>query len=458
MREARGSNPLASILFLRSLASVLLYVSAKTGPMASDNIKVFLRIKPASEKSKEIRISGETVEARRQVFVFDKVFVHASQHEVYTHIANDFIVGCMQGYNCVVFAYGQTGSGKTYTIQGSSVDKGLVPRTLGFLHSAGACIKITFLEIYNEQLFDLLSPENTVAMREDPFKGVYVENLTEVEPSSYEESMCLYSNAICIRKTSATTMNNESSRSHSILTIHVQSRNDPLEKQARIVFVDLAGSERLDTLDPTRKAETSTINRSLLCLGEVIKKLGRNEEHVNYRDSKLTFFLREALAGNSRLAVIGTVNPGPDYVAETINTLKFVSRVKLIKSSPAQNTDMHGDMEDLREKIKALDAENQRLKMQNYLRQNREDTAGDKHRCGEMAHRVLAREMCKAFRSAKAAFHSLREAVLLLDDQRFSRNTRMLQEISRKQDIIIRMERENIERLGTTIHESRDAL
>lgn len=420
--------------------------------MVNDNIKVFLRIKPASEKSREIRICSETVEARKKIFVFDKVFERASQHEVYTHIANNFIVGCMQGYNCVIFAYGQTGSGKTYTIQGSSADKGLVPRTLGFLHSDDACIKITFLEIYNEQLFDLFSPENPVAMREDPFKGVYVENLTEVEPKSYEESMCLYSNAISIRKTSTTMMNNESSRSHSILTIHVQSKNDPLSKQARIVFVDLAGSERLDTLDPTRKAETSTINRSLLCLGEVIKKLGRNEEHVNYRDSKLTFFLREALAGNSRLAVIGTVNPGPGYDAETINTLKFVSRVKLIKSSPAQNSDMHGDMEDLREKIKALDAENQRLKMQNYLRQNTEDMPGDAKYCSEIAHRVLAREMCKIFRSTRATFYSLKEVLLSLNDQTFSRNTKMLQEISRKQDMIIQMERKNIERLGETIH------
>eukprot|EP00866_Antonospora_locustae_P000608 jgi/Antlo1/608/1613 len=420
--------------------------------MVNDNIKVFLRIKPAIEKSKDIRICGETVEVRKRPFAFDKVFEHASQQEVYTHIANDFIVGCMQGYNCVVFAYGQTGSGKTYTIQGSNVDKGLVPRTLGFLHSAGACIKITFLEIYNEQLFDLFRPENPVAMREDPFKGVYVENLTEVEPKSYEESMCFYSNAICIRKTSTTMMNNESSRSHSILTIHVQSKNDPLDKQARIVFVDLAGSERLDTLDPTRKAETSTINRSLLCLGEVIKKLGKNEEHVNYRDSKLTFFLREALAGNSRLAVIGTVNPGPDYVAETINTLKFVSRVKLIKSSPVQNTDMHGDIEDLRKKIRILDAENQRLKMQNYLRQNIEEASGDKKFCSKIANQVLAREMCEAFGSTKAAFCSLKEAMLSLNDQRFSQSVKMLQEISRKQDEIIQMERMNIEKLENTIH------
>lgn len=421
--------------------------------MENDNIKVFLRIKPTSEKSKEIRICSEAIEARRRVFAFDKIFERASQHEVYTHIANDFIVGCMQGYNCVVFAYGQTGSGKTYTIQGSSVEQGLVPRTLGFLHSAGTCIRITFLEIYNEQLFDLFSPENPVVMREDPFRGVYVENLTEVEPRSYEESMCFYNNAIGLRKTSMTMMNNESSRSHSILTIHIQSKGDPLEKQARIIFVDLAGSERLDTLDPARKAETSTINRSLLCLGEVIKKLGRSEEHVNYRDSKLTFFLREALAGSSRLAVIGTINPGPGYITETINTLKFVSRAKLIKSSPALNSDMHGDMEDLREKIKALDAENQRLKMQNFLRQNME-TASEGGKCrNDIAHRALFREIGEVFRKTKTAFGSLKEAVLLLSDERFSKKAEILLEISRKQDIIIQMEQENIGRLGKTIHE-----
>ncbi|KAL0266021.1 UNVERIFIED_CONTAM: hypothetical protein PYX00_011738 [Menopon gallinae] len=415
--------------------------------MENENIKVFLRIKPTSERSKEIRICGDAVEARKRVFAFDRVFERATQQEVYTHIAKDFIVGCMQGYNCVVFAYGQTGSGKTYTIQGSSTEQGLVPRTLGFLHNAGACIRFTFLEIYNEQLFDLFSPEKPVAMREDPFKGVYVENLTEVVPQSYEESMRFYGSALCVRKTSATMMNNESSRSHSILTIHVRSKSGPLEKQARIIFVDLAGSERLDTLDPTRKAETSTINRSLLCLGEVIKKLGRGEDHVNYRDSKLTFFLREALAGNSRMAVIGTVNPGPDYITETINTLKFVSRVKLIKSSPVLNSDMRGDAEELREKIRALDAENQRLRMQNYLRQRPEAGRLGEKGCSDIAHRALAGKMGDAFRKAKAAFHSLRETALSLNDERFNRSTKVLEEISRKQDIIIQMEKENIDKL-----------
>lgn len=415
--------------------------------MEGDDIKVFLKIKPTGTRIEDVKISEKSIEIQKKTFTFDRVFASSSQQEIYTHIANESIVGCMQGYNCIVFAYGQTGSGKTYTIQGTSLDQGLVPRTLGFLHNSGVCVKISFLEIYNEQLFDLFNLENAIALREDPFRGVYVENLTEITTTTYEESMSNYSRAISLRKTSATVMNNESSRSHSIFMVHIDEKGS-LRKQSMIIFVDLAGSERLSTSDLVRKTETSNINRSLLCLGEVIKKLSKNKEHISYRDSKLTFLLRDSLAGNARLAVIGTVNLAQSYVNETMSTLKFMSRVKQIKSNPILNSDMHGDIEDLKNKIKSLDAENQRLKMQSYLSDGKGAVKKDKKGVDGVVYKMFLAQATERLARVKEMFGDLRECAKRAMTTGFDAKIVLLREISRKQDAILDSERERLQALS----------
>lgn len=325
------------------------------------NILTYLRIKEANPKPVFTR---NHINVQNKMFRADTILYGPNQNEVFQHISKSILAKCIQGYNCSVFAYGQTGSGKTYTIQGTESNPGLVQRSLSFLHNNYDELRLSFIEVYNENMQDLYNPETSISIREDPIDGVTVDNLSVFTSRSLLESLEFYQKGISNRKTAATYMNENSSRSHSIFTIQLETKARGIAKKSKLCFVDLAGSERIGDNENERVRETCNINTSLLCLGKIVHKLSSNDRwHISYRDSKLTFLLKESLGGNSKLAIIGTVSM--DYPSDTINTLNFLNRSKMISNSPSINYDTSkSTMEELVENLRALDEENEQLKVE----------------------------------------------------------------------------------------------
>lgn len=329
----------------------------------SDNVKTYLRIRPHS-LSTQFTLDKNSININGSTYSFDKIFKNATQQEVFEELYEDLLVSSLQGYNCTIFAYGQTGSGKTYTIQGNEQNVGLVQRSLGFLHkNSDLNISLSFIEVYNEVMMDLFEPKNALNIREDPFVGITVDNLSILESDSYEKSIDFYNRGIKTRRTSSTAMNKESSRSHSIFTIHISSNKNLIIKSSKLCFVDLAGSERLKDLEAeeVKVKETANINTSLLHLGKTIQKLSSEEAgHIGYRDSKLTFLLKNSLSGNCKLMIIGNVTL--EYQSDSINTMQFLKRAKLVKNLAVANSDVSGNIEELKNQVRLLDMENQALK------------------------------------------------------------------------------------------------
>ncbi|CAN0335356.1 unnamed protein product [Lampetra planeri] len=367
-----------------------------------DAIRVCVRVRPPTEgiavnegESMEhgmcvTVVSPDTVRVlsrpEPRIFTFDYVAsISATQEEIFSVVAKNIIESCMNGYNGTIFAYGQTGSGKTFTMLGAmdQVDifnhnlRGVIPRSLEFIFSlisrekqmAGDAkeflCKCSFLEIYNEQVFDLLDPASTsLFIRENIQKGVFVEGVMEMSLSSAAEAYQVLSLGWRNRRVASTSMNRESSRSHAVFTLTIQSkekRNGMVNiRSSQLNLVDLAGSERQrDTQsDGMRLKEAGSINRSLSSLGNVINALAEmahgKGRFVPYRDSKLTFLLRDSLGGNAKTAVIVNVHPGGRYFGETLSTLQFARRTKLIKNKAVVNEDTRGDLSQLQAEIKRL--------------------------------------------------------------------------------------------------------
>ncbi|XP_074911659.1 kinesin-like protein KIF15 isoform X2 [Buteo buteo] len=290
----------------------------------------------------------------------------------------------MNGYNGTIFAYGQTGSGKTFTMMGPSDSdnfthslRGVIPRSFEYLfflierekEKAGSgksfLCKCSFIEIYNEQIFDLLDSASAgLFLREHIKKGVFVDGAVEQVLSSAAEAYQVLTMGWRNRRVASTSMNRESSRSHAVFTITVES----MEKNKEIVnirssllnLVDLAGSERQkDThTEGLRLKEAGNINRSLSCLGQVITALvdvgNGKQRHICYRDSKLTFLLRDSLGGNAKTCIIANVHPGSRCFGETLSTLNFAQRAKLIKNKAVVNEDTQGNVSQLQAEVKKL--------------------------------------------------------------------------------------------------------
>ncbi|XP_029864797.1 kinesin-like protein KIF15 isoform X2 [Aquila chrysaetos chrysaetos] len=290
----------------------------------------------------------------------------------------------MNGYNGTIFAYGQTGSGKTFTMMGPSDSdnfthslRGVIPRSFEYLfflierekEKAGSgksfLCKCSFIEIYNEQIFDLLDSASAgLFLREHIKKGVFVDGAVEQVLSSAAEAYQVLTMGWRNRRVASTSMNRESSRSHAVFTITVES----MEKNREIVnirssllnLVDLAGSERQkDThTEGLRLKEAGNINRSLSCLGQVITALvdvgNGKQRHICYRDSKLTFLLRDSLGGNAKTCIIANVHPGSRCFGETLSTLNFAQRAKLIKNKAVVNEDTQGNVSQLQAEVKKL--------------------------------------------------------------------------------------------------------
>ncbi|XP_036923246.1 kinesin-like protein KIF18B isoform X1 [Sturnira hondurensis] len=298
---------------------------------------------------------GPKKKGKDLTFVFDRVFGEtATQQDVFQHTTRSVLDSFLRGYNCSVFAYGATGAGKTHTMLGREGDPGIMYlTTMELYRRLEACqekqfeVLISYQEVYNEQIHDLLEPKGPLAIREDPDKGVLVQGLSFHQPTSAEQLLEMLTRGNRNRTQHPTDANATSSRSHAIFQIFVkqQDRVPGLTQALRVAkmsLIDLAGSERASSTHAKgeRLREGANINRSLLALINVLNALadakGR-KSHVPYRDSKLTRLLKDSIGGNCRTVMIAAVSPSGLTYEDTYNTLKYADRAKEIKLSLKSN-------------------------------------------------------------------------------------------------------------------------
>ncbi|KAM4812115.1 kinesin-like protein KIF19 [Urocitellus parryii] len=296
--------------------------------------------------------------SRERTFIFDTVFdQQASQEDVYCATIQHLVEGVISGYNATVFAYGPSGAGKTHTMLGMDAEPGIYLQTLTDLFQAiektrdnmDYSVSISYLEIYNEVIQDLLNPSSGfLDLREDSKGSIQIAGITEVSTSNAQEIMQLLTRGNRQRTQEPTATNKTSSRSHAVLqvTVHQQSRSTDLAEEARLgrlFMVDLAGSERACQTQNRgkRMKEGAHINRSLLALGNCINALsekgGSRAQYVNFRDSKLTRLLKDALGGNSRTVMIAHISPASTSFEESRTTLLYAYRAKNIKTRVKRN-------------------------------------------------------------------------------------------------------------------------
>eukprot|EP00759_Apiculatamorpha_spiralis_P004232 PhF_6_TR12567/c0_g1_i1/m.19706 len=300
---------------------------------------------------------------------------YASQTMVYEKLGTKILENSLQGYNSCLFAYGQTGSGKTYSMMGIPSDSGIIPRLCKALYleiekmkeSHTFTVECEYLEIYNENVRDLLNPSSSVnseplKVRQHPKLGVFVEGLTKIMVHSEAEIMKLIDEGAHVRTVAATNMNANSSRSHAILTLKILQRSKDGEKMSNLNLVDLAGSERANSTGATGQTltEGANINKSLTTLGMCLSRLadiadGKSKVHIPYRDSQLTWLLNDSLGGNSKTAMLANISPADVNFDETLSTLRFAATTKRIKNNAIINEDpMQKIIRELRLEIDSL--------------------------------------------------------------------------------------------------------
>uniref|UniRef100_A0A7N8YKH6 Kinesin family member 13Ba n=1 Tax=Mastacembelus armatus TaxID=205130 RepID=A0A7N8YKH6_9TELE len=305
----------------------------------------------------------------------------AGQEVVFQCLGESLLHNAFQGYNACIFAYGQTGSGKSYTMMGSGDQPGLIPRLCSALfertqkeqrEEESFTVEVSYMEIYNEKVRDLLDPKGgrqTLRVREHKVLGPYVDGLSRLAVASYKDIESLMSEGNKSRTVAATNMNEESSRSHAVFNIILTHTLKDLqsgtsgEKVSRLSLVDLAGSERAAKTGAAgeRLKEGSNINKSLTTLGLVISALAEQgstknkTKFVPYRDSVLTWLLKDCLGGNSRTAMVATVSPAADNYEETLSTLRYADRAKNIVNHAVVNEDPNARIiRELREEVEKL--------------------------------------------------------------------------------------------------------
>jgi len=340
-------------------------------------VRVAVRIRPLNRKENNegCQTALEVVENEPQVFIpnTEKSFTYdyalgndSTNEELYEKSVKGIVKKLFSGYNVTVLAYGQTGSGKThsmgtaYNADDDPALEGVIPRSVKDIFKYIAehsdtefLVKVSFMELYNEQLFDLLSSktrreDTMVDIREDGNKGIKIPGLTETPITSVGETMTMLEKASEGRVTAATAMNARSSRSHAIFTLGVEAKpkGDPKAVTvSKFHLVDLAGSERQKKTKAKgdRLKEGININMGLLSLGNVISALGEENRgansHIPYRDSKLTRLLQDSLGGNSHTLMIACVSPADSNLEETVSTLRYADRARKIKNKPIINKD-----------------------------------------------------------------------------------------------------------------------
>lgn len=358
--------------------------------MSGASVKVAVRVRPfnSREISKEskciIQMQGNTTtilnpkapKEPAKTFSFDYSYwshtspddsSFASQNLVYNDIGKEMLQHAFEGYNVCIFAYGQTGAGKSYTMMGKQEEgqEGIIPMLCedlfekinedGNKEELSYSVEVSYMEIYCERVRDLLNPKNkgNLRVREHPLLGPYVEDLSKLAVTSYTDIADLMDAGNKARTVAATNMNETSSRSHAVFTIvFTQKKHDSetdlsTEKVSKISLVDLAGSERADSTGAkgTRLKEGANINKSLTTLGKVISALAevskkkKKSDFIPYRDSVLTWLLRENLGGNSRTAMVAALSPADINYDETLSTLRYADRAKNIKCNAVINED-----------------------------------------------------------------------------------------------------------------------
>ncbi|KAL4508835.1 hypothetical protein ABPG73_006221 [Tetrahymena malaccensis] len=343
--------------------------------MPQECVKVMVRVRPMNDKERQNN-SKECVEVdtklnqivlrkpneagSEKVFSYDAVFYQKVQQQfVYEASAFPLVESVFEGYNGTIFAYGQTGCGKTHTMMGDprqEEEKGIIPRTFSHIinliettSSKEFLVRVSFLEIYNEEIHDLLSkdPKAKFELKQSPEKGVFVKDLNQIVVKSVKEMENLMYKGNENRSVGATAMNKDSSRSHSIFTIYIEtseidSAGNQHFRAGKLNLVDLAGSERQSKTQATgdRLKEANKINLSLSALGNVISALVDGKtHHIPYRDSKLTRLLEDSLGGNTKTIMIAAISPADYSYDETLGTLRYASRAKNIKNQPKVNED-----------------------------------------------------------------------------------------------------------------------
>ncbi|XP_052434842.1 kinesin-like protein KIF13A isoform X5 [Carassius gibelio] len=377
--------------------------------MSDTKVKVAVRVRPMNRREIELKTKcvvemeeNQTIlhpppsnakgESRKQpkVFAFDHCFwsmdesnipKYAGQEVVFKCLGEGILENAFQGYNACIFAYGQTGSGKSFSMMGNGEQPGLIPRLCCSLfervsrdqnESQSFKVEVSYMEIYNEKVRDLLDPKGSrqsLKVREHKVLGPYVDGLSQLAVMGFEDIESLMSEGNKSRTVAATNMNEESSRSHAVFSVIVtqtlydlQSGNSG-EKVSKISLVDLAGSERVSKTGAAgeRLKEGSNINKSLTTLGCVISALadqsaGKGKsKFVPYRDSVLTWLLKDNLGGNSKTAMIATISPAADNYEETLSTLRYADRAKRIVNHAVVNEDPNARIiRELREEVEKL--------------------------------------------------------------------------------------------------------
>jgi kinesin family member 1 len=371
--------------------------SSSSSAAGSSNVRVAIRMRPLNQRERDLHASqcvsmltGEDLRIRddettmQNKFSFDYCFdancsdgsesFAGNQQQVFDKLGLEVLTNAWNGYNASLFAYGQTGSGKSYSMMGSDADPGIIPRVCMALFylirrhyetvegepgdsssSRQFSVEASYLEIYNERIRDLLDPGRAhLKVREHPQTGVFVENLSTCAVQSYKDVSDLLEMGLQQRTTASTNMNSESSRSHSVFTIVIRMQSllasgKTAVRLCQLCLVDLAGSERAASTGATgaRLKEGANINRSLSTLGRCISALAKaasaerdgDKISIPFRESVLTWLLRESLCGNAKTAMLATVSPADVNYGETLSTLRYANSAKMIATKAVVNED-----------------------------------------------------------------------------------------------------------------------
>ncbi|CAM1306070.1 KIF17 (predicted) [Pycnogonum litorale] len=343
---------------------------------SSETVKVIVRSRPINKRERDLQCKNvlkiESTNGQCSLynikdanlppkhFTFDGAYdVSSTTEQIYNEIAFPVVEGVTEGYNGTIFAYGQTGCGKSFTMQGienSQAQKGIIPRAFEHIFEAIATAESTkflvhasYLEIYNEEIRDLLGKDSKkkLELKEHPEKGVYIPGLSVHGVHNVKECDVIMKKGWNNRSVGATLMNADSSRSHSIFTIYLETMqmkedNEEHIRKGKLNLVDLAGSERQAKTGSTgdRLKEATKINLSLSALGNVISALvDGKSKHIPYRDSKLTRMLQDSLGGNTKTLMVACLSPADNNYDETLSTLRYANRAKNIKNRPKINED-----------------------------------------------------------------------------------------------------------------------
>lgn len=366
------------------------------------NIRVFGRFRPMNDVEIDLMNNGIGSECVEYVskttiqikhpnggisnpYILDHVFSsNTAQKELYDLIGKDIVKDVVSGYNGTIFAYGQSGSGKTFTMYGDNTDNietmGIIPRIISeifdFVDKCNDNItfqfKMSFMQIYKEVIYDLLTGDKDLKIKENPIRGIYADKLTEVYVNSMQNFMEYVDLAQENRIVSETKLNSYSSRSHSILIFEVNQTlvNENLTKKGILNLVDLAGSEKISKTGAVGETleEAKKINLSLSALGNVIHALTSNADHIPYRNSKLTRILQESLGGNYKTNIIVTCSPHSYHLEESTSSLQFAQRAKKIKNKVKVNIKLSYEelqkiVEQLKKLLKKEKKENEKLRL-----------------------------------------------------------------------------------------------